>query len=59
MIIPEYNALSDPFLCGFFIRPNFRKLLKKTGANSPNKANIISRFRASASKSLNAHLSQD
>lgn len=48
MIIPEYNALSDPFLCGFFVRPVFRKLLKTTGANSPIKGNPIARFRASA-----------
>lgn len=48
MIIPEYNALSDPFLCGFFVRPAFRKLLKTTGANPHIKGNPPSRFRLSA-----------
>lgn len=31
MIIPEYNALRDPFLNGFFEHPNIIRHLKSTG----------------------------
>jgi len=32
MVIPNYNALRDPFLVGFFDQPRYRIHLRKTGA---------------------------
>jgi hypothetical protein len=32
MVIPEYNALRDPFLAGFFEHPHKQKHLRYTGA---------------------------
>ncbi len=40
LLIPEYNALKDPFLNGFFDHPTYKRHLKATGVIPPKKPSI-------------------
>jgi hypothetical protein len=45
MVIPEYNALKDPFLDGFFNNPQLKKHLKSTGVLLRRKGFSLKHYR--------------
>lgn len=48
MIIPNYNALKDPYLSGFFKLPFYKKHLKDTGILPRKKGLSLKNFKSLA-----------
>ena len=48
MIIPNYNALKDPYLSGFFKLPFYKKHLKDTGILPKKKGLSLKNFKSLA-----------
>lgn len=45
MVIPEYNALRDPFLDGFFTNPQLVKHLRSTGVLPKRRGFSLKQYR--------------